>query len=66
MKGWSADRVRAFVEIQGQPRANLPKTALSKYGDELSRNHTPKSVDPKFCPFDTTIEENLTVSDVFS
>lgn len=61
-KGWSEDRVRAWTDIQGRPRGKLPKAALSPWGDEMSRGHTPKSVDPRHCPFETTMEENLTVS----
>ncbi|KAH4113639.1 hypothetical protein HBH47_208330 [Parastagonospora nodorum] len=59
-KAWSKERIRAFTQIQGYPRQELPFSAVSEYGDELSRDHTPKSVDPRCCPFPTTIEENLT------
>lgn len=59
-KAWSKERVRAFTQIQGYPRQELPYSAVSEYGDELSRHHTPKSIDPRCCPFPTTIEENLT------
>jgi hypothetical protein len=61
-KAWSKERIRAFTQIQGYPRQELPLSAVSEYGDELSRDHTPKSIDPRCCPFPTTIEENLTVS----
>jgi hypothetical protein len=61
MKAWSAERCRAFTDIQGYPLSELPQTYNSQYGDELSRDHTPKSIDPRHCPFDTTMEELLTV-----
>jgi hypothetical protein len=61
-KAWNAERVRAFTDIQGYPAEELPFTAVSQYGDEMSRGHTPKSIDPRYCPFYTTLEENITVS----
>lgn len=64
-KAWSAERKRAFNEIQGRSLAHLPSAANSRFGDELSRNHTPKSVDPGRCPCPLTIEELLTVSDSY-
>jgi hypothetical protein len=62
MKAWSPERRRAFTEIQGYPLSELPKTYNSQYGDELSRSHTPISIDPRQCPFSTTMEELITVS----
>lgn len=59
-RGWSDDRVRAFTDIQGKSIAALPSAANSPWGDEMSRGHTPKSVDLRLCPFETTMEENLT------
>ncbi|OAL02935.1 hypothetical protein IQ06DRAFT_217416 [Phaeosphaeriaceae sp. SRC1lsM3a] len=59
-RGWSDDRVRAFTDIQGKSIAALPSAANSPWGDEMSRSHTPKSVDLRLCPFETTMEENLT------
>jgi hypothetical protein len=61
-KAWSAERCRAFMEIQGHPYSELPQTYNSPYGDELTRRHTPVSIDPRCCPFDTTMEELVTVS----
>jgi hypothetical protein len=52
------------MNIEGHPYRELPITAFSIYGDEHSRGHTPKSVDPRCCPFDTTVEELLTVSHI--
>lgn len=60
MKAWSPERLRAFTDIQGYSLEEVPLTAVSQYGDELSRNQTPASIDPRCCPFDTTMEENLT------
>jgi hypothetical protein len=60
-KYWNLERIRAFMNIEGHPYRELPITAFSIYGDEHSRGHTPKSVDPRCCPFDTTVEELLTV-----
>jgi hypothetical protein len=60
-KAWSSERVRAFTDIQGYPANELPVTAVAQHGDEMSRGHTPKSIDPRHCPFDTTIEELITV-----
>jgi hypothetical protein len=60
VKAWSPERIRAFTNIEGYSTAELPFTAVSQYGDEMSRNHTPASIDPRCCPFDTTMEENLT------
>ena len=62
LKGWNASRRRAFTDIQGYNAQDLPLVAISEFGDELSRGHTPKSIDPRECPFHTTMEENLTVS----
>jgi hypothetical protein len=61
LKAWNPERVRAFTDIQGYPANELPLTAVSQYGDEMSRGHTPKSINPRHCPFDTTLEENITV-----
>jgi hypothetical protein len=66
LKAWSPARVRAFTDIQGYPAEQLPVTAISEFGDELSRNHTPKSIDLRQCPFTTTMEENLTVRTILS
>jgi hypothetical protein len=63
-KYWNLERIRAFMNIEGHPYRELPITAFSIYGDEHSRGHTPKSVDPRCCPFDTTVEELLTVSHI--
>jgi hypothetical protein len=62
IKAWSLERCRAFTEIQGYPLSELPKAYNSQYGDELSRSHTPISIDPRQCPFSTTMEELITVS----
>ncbi|KAF2818824.1 hypothetical protein CC86DRAFT_388524 [Ophiobolus disseminans] len=61
-KAWSRERVRAFTDIQGYSSQELPSVAMSEYGNELSRDCTPASVDPRLCPFDTTLEENFTVN----
>jgi hypothetical protein len=61
-KAWHAERIRAFVEVQGKSLNQLPLGAISQYGDEMTNVRTPLSIDPRCCPFDTSIYENLTVS----
>ena len=59
-KAWHAQRLRAWVEIEGKRLNQLPHTALSIYGNEMSNLRTPESIDPRLCPFSTSIEENFT------
>ncbi|EFQ91175.1 hypothetical protein PTT_12040 [Pyrenophora teres f. teres 0-1] len=59
-KAWHAQRLRAWVEIEGQQLHALPNIAWSPYGNEMSNLRTPASIDPRLCPFPTSIEENFT------
>ncbi|RMZ69998.1 hypothetical protein GMOD_00000026 [Pyrenophora seminiperda CCB06] len=59
-KAWHAQRIRAWVEIEGKQLSKLPGPALSSFGNEMSNLRTPESVDPRLCPFPTSIEENFT------
>jgi hypothetical protein len=61
-KAWSAERIRAFVQIQHKNINQLPPTAFSSYGTEMSNFRTPESIDVTCCPFETSLEENFTVS----
>jgi hypothetical protein len=61
-KAWSAERIRAFVEIQRNSIFELPPTAFSRLGTEMSNFRTPESIDVTNCPFETSLVENFTVS----
>jgi hypothetical protein len=61
-KAWNNWRRRAFTAIQLRPAVEMSTVADSQYNDEMSRGHTPKSIDPRLIPWPTTIEKNLTVS----
>jgi hypothetical protein len=63
---WSAERIRAFVEIEGNSIHQLPPDAFSTTGNEMTNFRTPESIDMRCCPFETSIEENLTVSTIRS
>ncbi|RYO26037.1 hypothetical protein AA0111_g8402 [Alternaria arborescens] len=59
-KAWSAERIRAFVEIQNKSIQELPSSAFSELGTEMSNFRTPESIDVTCCPFETSLEENFT------
>jgi len=59
---WSAERIRAFVEIEGKSIQRLPSLAFSVHGTEMTNFRTPASVDMRCCPFETSIEEMFTAS----
>ncbi|KAH8632392.1 hypothetical protein IG631_14075 [Alternaria alternata] len=59
-KAWSAERIRAFVEIQNKSIQELPRSAFSELGTEMSNFRTPESIDVTCCPFETSLEENFT------
>ncbi|KAG9195174.1 hypothetical protein G6011_00294 [Alternaria panax] len=59
-KAWGAERIRAFVEIQHNSIHQLPPTAFSPLGTEMSNFRTPESIDVTCCPFETSLEENFT------
>jgi hypothetical protein len=61
-KAWSAERIRAFVEIQNKSIQELPSSAFSELGTEMSNFRTPESIGVTYCPFETSLEENFTVS----
>jgi hypothetical protein len=63
---WSAERIRAFVEIQGESIHNLPPVAFSESGNEMTNFRTPLSIDMRCCPFETSLEEIFTVSATMS
>ncbi|KAH6868698.1 hypothetical protein BKA58DRAFT_412372 [Alternaria rosae] len=57
---WSAERIRAFVEIEGKSIQRLPSLAFSVFGTEMTNFRTPASVDMRCCPFETSLEEMFT------
>ncbi|CAN9347076.1 unnamed protein product [Alternaria alternata] len=59
-KAWSAERIRAFVQIQNKSIQELPSSAFSELGTEMSNFRTPESIDVTCCPFETSLEENFT------
>ncbi|RAR11781.1 hypothetical protein DDE83_004378 [Stemphylium lycopersici] len=58
-RAWSAQRIRTWVEIENKPLSRLPSTAFSAHGNEMTNFRTPESIDPRCCPFETSIEENF-------
>jgi hypothetical protein len=58
---WNLERKRIFNQVEGWSINQLPPSANSPYATEMF-SRTPQSVDPRCCPFATTMEENLVVS----
>ncbi|KAH7072024.1 hypothetical protein BKA63DRAFT_577664, partial [Paraphoma chrysanthemicola] len=56
---WNAERRRIFTQVEGFSPAQLPRGANSPFATEMF-SRTPQSIDPRLCPFPTSMEENLT------
>ncbi|KAH7084323.1 hypothetical protein FB567DRAFT_445930 [Paraphoma chrysanthemicola] len=56
---WNAERRRIFTQVEGFSPAQFPPGANSPFATEMF-SRTPQSIDPRLCPFPTSMEENLT------
>jgi hypothetical protein len=59
---WTDARLRVWRELKGFADEELPSSALSGVLHGLESSCTSATVDPRFCDFDMSVEEILTVS----